>query len=258
LNSYIKKLQRSKLSSPPSLFFLLFPFFSFLSALAIKLTLWSPGFLRERSRTLFHTFYLVNKSMPRLLQLLTVLMDDVDDFLRNHYCPAELAAPESMHVDAPDGDGGHSHHSNASPAEQHETERAQPSGEASPAGPETDRVADAPGPLLDLYLNLTRSFSKPSAEPQRGCVGIVKVFLDHVTAREGQNFKTRREENQNSVTLTTMHQSKGLEWDNVFVVKVNDTETPLLHEEVHGRVEDGAASLEVRSLLCLNLVNDPV
>jgi hypothetical protein len=238
------------LTSLPSLSLLLFPFCFGNKVDSVVAQFFERRF--QQAGRFFHTFHPVNEKLPRYLQLLTVLMDDVDDFLRNHYCPAEVAAPESMHVDSPNVDGGQSHRSNATPAEQYEPECAQTSGEASFASPETDKVADAPGPLLNIIPNPTHpgsSFSKPSAEPQRGCVGIVKVFLDHVTAREGQNFKTRREENQNSVTLTTMHQSKGLEWDNVFVVKVNDTETPLLHEEVHGRVEDGAASLEVSPCL---------
>ncbi|KAH7285369.1 hypothetical protein KP509_33G025700 [Ceratopteris richardii] len=53
----------------------------------------------------------------------------------------------------------------------------------------------------------------------------------------------RKEDNKNSVTLTTMHQSKGLEWDTVFIVKVNDSKIPLLHE-ARGTVCDRAASVE--------------
>ena len=41
---------------------------------------------------------------------------------------------------------------------------------------------------------------------QEGCLYHLKSFLDHITLRESGNFKLRREENRNSVTLTTMHQ----------------------------------------------------
>ncbi|KAG0585848.1 hypothetical protein KC19_2G043800 [Ceratodon purpureus] len=76
-----------------------------------------------------------------------------------------------------------------------------------------------------------------------GCLPVLKAFLDHLVSREADNFQRRRQENKNSVTLTTMHQSKGLEWDTVYIVKANDTETPLLNEG-RGEVGDGACSLE--------------
>lgn len=80
-------------------------------------------------------------------------------------------------------------------------------------------------------------------DDQGGCVTVLKVFLDYLSAREMENFRCRREHNRNSVTLTTMHQSKGLEWDTVFIVKTNDSEIPLLHESM-GSVKNGGSSLE--------------
>ncbi|OAE25237.1 hypothetical protein AXG93_1420s1000 [Marchantia polymorpha subsp. ruderalis] len=89
-----------------------------------------------------------------------------------------------------------------------------------------------------------------------GCSSALRAFLGYMTAREEENFRNRKEENNNSVTLTTMHQSKGLEWDTVFIVKwqlnfelsyfgnkANDTETPLLHEG-SGCVNEDSGSLE--------------
>uniref|UniRef100_A0A7N0UHR9 DNA 3'-5' helicase n=1 Tax=Kalanchoe fedtschenkoi TaxID=63787 RepID=A0A7N0UHR9_KALFE len=64
----------------------------------------------------------------------------------------------------------------------------------------------------------------------KGCVCVLKEFLDYITERESEHFRSRRSENKDSVTLTTIHQSKGLEWDVVFIVKVNESEIPLLHE----------------------------
>ncbi|GAQ83934.1 ATP-dependent DNA helicase [Klebsormidium nitens] len=253
--------------------------------------------------------YLNEDDDPRTL--LTVLMDDVDDFLRNHYCPADVAPPEPIIPDARET-GGRSHQPNLPPVERNhslpahsseivfpcDTTSAQrrsvdgnpePFAYLDPNQPQGTRAEtsvadidlehqeenhrgwllseprshnDSNQPQTDSNQtrndsNQTRTtanqthneatglgFMRPVVSPGRGCVGLVKVFLDHVNVREGQNFKTRREENQDSVTLTTMHQSKGLEWDTVFVIKVNDNETPLLHEDVHGRVEEGAASLE--------------
>ncbi|KAJ8513401.1 hypothetical protein OPV22_003835 [Ensete ventricosum] len=81
-----------------------------------------------------------------------------------------------------------------------------------------------------------------------GCGSILKSFIDFITMRETENFRSRRQENKNSVTLTTIHQSKGLEWDVVFIVKANDNEIPLLHE-YDGIVHGGATLEEERRLL---------
>ncbi|MCO5600450.1 hypothetical protein L7F22_054563 [Adiantum nelumboides] len=96
--------------------------------------------------------------------------------------------------------------------------------------------------FLGIHFNANKG-SKDTYSKEDGCLLQLKSFLDHITLREHGNFKTRKEENKNSVTLTTMHQSKGLEWDTVFIVKANDSEIPLLHE-ARGSVCDGAMSIE--------------
>ncbi|KAL0738941.1 hypothetical protein Bca4012_015151 [Brassica carinata] len=68
-------------------------------------------------------------------------------------------------------------------------------------------------------------------------------FIDYISERETENFRLRRHDNENSVTLTTIHQSKGLEWDVVFIIKANDNEIPLLHES-NGTASEGGTSLE--------------
>ncbi|CAL9089149.1 unnamed protein product [Musa textilis] len=115
---------------------------------------------------------------------------------------------------------------------------------------------------------------------EEGCGSILKSFIDFITMRETENFRSRRQENKNSVTVTTIHQSKGLEWDVVFIVKVcyhmsnfdtitifiylkgfsfmlcqfipiyfaNDNEIPLLHE-YNGIVHGGNTLEEERRLL---------
>lgn len=96
-------------------------------------------------------------------------------------------------------------------------------------------------------------------QDKKGCINVLKAFIDYISERETENFRTRRHDNENSVTLTTIHQvfssqtsclfprtsraltsviikcvqlsfhliffvllvqSKGLEWDIVFVAKV--------------------------------------
>ncbi|XP_057852719.2 ATP-dependent DNA helicase SRS2-like protein At4g25120 isoform X1 [Cryptomeria japonica] len=102
--------------------------------------------------------------------------------------------------------------------------------------------------VSDFLSNHFNSLEKDGEEEtkkadQEGCMKVLKNFLDYLSTREMDNFKQRRKHNQNSVTLTTMHQSKGLEWDTVFIVKANDSEIPLLHESM-GSVKNGATSLE--------------
>lgn len=41
---------------------------------------------------------------------------------------------------------------------------------------------------------------------EEGCGSILKSFIDFITLRETENFRSRRQENKNSVTLTTIHQ----------------------------------------------------
>lgn len=104
-------------------------------------------------------------------------------------------------------------------------------------------------------------------EGEKGCLNLLNSFIDYISERESENFRSRRHDNQTSVTLTTIHQvwliyislkrqnspilntvipigshlgsckyssflyyftvflflfmqSKGLEWDIVFIIKV--------------------------------------
>ncbi|KAE8056866.1 hypothetical protein FH972_013602 [Carpinus fangiana] len=90
--------------------------------------------------------------------------------------------------------------------------------------------------------------SKTVAE-EKGCVIVLKAFIDFISERERENFHSRRHNNENSVTLTTIHQSKGLEWDVVFIVKANESEIPLLHEFNGISKENGTLIEEERRLL---------
>ncbi|KAJ4778517.1 ATP-dependent DNA helicase PcrA [Rhynchospora pubera] len=78
---------------------------------------------------------------------------------------------------------------------------------------------------------------------ETGCASTLKSFIDYVSVRETENLRSRKNENGDSITLTTIHQSKGLEWDVVFIVKANDSEIPLLHESI-GISKEGGVSLE--------------
>ncbi|KAK6926254.1 UvrD-like helicase, ATP-binding domain [Dillenia turbinata] len=77
----------------------------------------------------------------------------------------------------------------------------------------------------------------------KGCTKILKTFIDYISERERENFLSRRCDNENSVTLTTIHQSKGLEWEIVFIVRANESEIPLLNE-TNGVVKEHGSSVE--------------
>ncbi|KAK4382803.1 ATP-dependent DNA helicase SRS2-like protein [Sesamum angolense] len=77
----------------------------------------------------------------------------------------------------------------------------------------------------------------------KGCMTTIKAFIDYISGRERENFRSRKHDNEDSVTITTIHQSKGLEWDTVFIVKANEAEIPLLHE-YNGILNESATSLE--------------
>ncbi|CAK9135092.1 unnamed protein product [Ilex paraguariensis] len=83
----------------------------------------------------------------------------------------------------------------------------------------------------------------------KGCTNVLEAFIDYISGRERENFRSRRHDNEDSVTLTTIHQSKGLEWDCVFIVKANESEIPLLHEFNGVAQENGTSVEEERRLL---------
>ncbi|XP_061997211.1 ATP-dependent DNA helicase SRS2-like protein At4g25120 isoform X2 [Rosa rugosa] len=86
-------------------------------------------------------------------------------------------------------------------------------------------------------------------EGDKGCLNLLKAFIDYISERESENFRSRRHDNETSVTLTTIHQSKGLEWDIVFIIKVNECEIPLLNEFNGSAKENGTSIEEERRLL---------
>ncbi|KAG6705568.1 ATP-dependent DNA helicase SRS2-like protein At4g25120 isoform X2 [Carya illinoinensis] len=79
---------------------------------------------------------------------------------------------------------------------------------------------------------------------EKGCLSVLKAFIEFISEREQENFQSRRQDNKNSITLTTIHQSKGLEWDVVFIVKANESEIPLLHE-FNGMAKENGTSIEM-------------
>lgn len=99
-----------------------------------------------------------------------------------------------------------------------------------------------------LSMQVASKEGESDVQEQKGCVSLLKEFIDYITEREKENFCSRRHNNENSVTLTTIHQSKGLEWDTVFIVKANESEIPLLHEFNGSAKENGNSIEEERRL----------
>ena len=63
---------------------------------------------------------------------------------------------------------------------------------------------------------------------QPGCRESLAKFLDHLASEEKEGAKERRALDAGALTLTTMHGSKGLEWNTVFIVGCTDGCIPLL------------------------------
>ncbi|XP_040382180.1 ATP-dependent DNA helicase SRS2-like protein At4g25120 isoform X2 [Oryza brachyantha] len=97
--------------------------------------------------------------------------------------------------------------------------------------------------VSDFLSTHFSSSVETSKTEEKGCASTLKSFIDYISLRETENFRSRKEENKNSITLTTIHQSKGLEWDVVFIVQANDSEIPLLHE-YNGTVKEAGSTLE--------------
>lgn len=53
-------------------------------------------------------------------------------------------------------------------------------------------------------------------EDKIGCVNVIKSFIDYLSDRERENFRARRYENENSVTLTTIHQVFSIKQSYIF------------------------------------------
>jgi len=64
-----------------------------------------------------------------------------------------------------------------------------------------DDVSD----FLSTYFTNAEDIEESSKE-EKGCSNILKAFIDYLSLRETENFRSRRHDNKHSVTLTTIHQ----------------------------------------------------
>ncbi|KAK6121752.1 hypothetical protein DH2020_044504 [Rehmannia glutinosa] len=91
--------------------------------------------------------------------------------------------------------------------------------------------------LDDVSLFLTTihnvvECSNDSITQGKGCMTTLKAFIDYISGRERENIRLRKHENQDSITLTTIHQA-------------NEAEIPLLHE-YNGILNENGTSVELQ------------
>eukprot|EP00741_Cyanophora_paradoxa_P010954 tig00020553_g10590.t1 len=66
---------------------------------------------------------------------------------------------------------------------------------------------------------------------------VLRAFLDRLTQAEEEREKTSRAAQAAAVTVSTVHGAKGLEWDTVFVYRLNDGEFPVRNPGEEGEVD---------------------
>jgi hypothetical protein len=81
------------------------------------------------------------------------------------------------------------------------------------------------------------------SECERG----IGAFLDYQLVEEAECNRRIKEDNENAVTISTIHHSKGLEWEHVFLVRFNAGEMPLCN---NANAELGGLQLEEERRLC--------
>lgn len=68
--------------------------------------------------------------------------------------------------------------------------------------------------LLDDVVNFISTQSTAAGygneKEERGCLNILKAFVDFISKREREIFRSRRHDNENSVALSTIHQVSSL------------------------------------------------
>ena len=60
--------------------------------------------------------------------------------------------------------------------------------------------------VSDFLSSHFSSSGDSSQTVEKGCASTLKAFIDYISLRETEKFRSRTEENKNSITLTTIHQ----------------------------------------------------
>src|SRR5699024_8476615 len=86
--------------------------------------------------------------------------------------------------------------------------------------------------LFKLKAMINEKYThKPEKEERLESIETLKLFAKGSSLEEFLEFAysdsgKKKEKKENAVQLMTIHRSKGLEWDNVFVIGVEDGEFP--------------------------------
>ena len=79
------------------------------------------------------------------------------------------------------------------------------------------------------------------------CEQTIAAFLDFQVVEEAECNRKIKEDNENSITISTIHHSKGLEWTHVYIVRFNAGEMPLCNN-VHAELSE--LEMEEERRLC--------
>ena len=81
-------------------------------------------------------------------------------------------------------------------------------------------------------------------------MGELKAFLSYITEVEMEQYKKIKSDNENAISLLTIHRSKGLEWKVVFVIKMNEGELPMSFDQAELEKTKESQALQEERRLC--------
>ncbi len=78
----------------------------------------------------------------------------------------------------------------------------------------------------------------------------LRAFLSYITEVEEDKYKQIKSDNDNAISLLTIHRSKGLEWKIVFVIKMNEGELPMSFDQEELEKSKESTGLQEERRLC--------
>jgi hypothetical protein len=78
----------------------------------------------------------------------------------------------------------------------------------------------------------------------------LRAFLSYITEVEEDKYKKIKSDNDNAISLLTIHRSKGLEWKIVFVIKMNEGELPMSFDQAELEKSKESTALQEERRLC--------
>ena len=78
----------------------------------------------------------------------------------------------------------------------------------------------------------------------------LRAFLSYISEVENDTYKQIKSDNDNAISLLTIHRSKGLEWKIVFVIKMNEGELPMSFDQAELEKAKESQALQEERRLC--------